>query len=78
MACVIIWEAGLAPAEEFDFQFHCDIDLFHHVGSTGKYIEQMFWTEKATDNTNVHTNTSKEHSSGIQLFELEGMKPSTG
>lgn len=50
VACVIIWGAGLAPAEDFDFQSLSDVDLFQHVGRAGKHIEQMFWSEKATDN----------------------------
>lgn len=78
VACVSIWQAGLGPAEDFDFQSLSDFNLFHHVGSAGKHIEQMFWFEKAKDSKNVHTNTSKEHSAGIQLLELEGMETSTG
>lgn len=74
---IIIWEAGLAPAEDFDFQSFSDIYLFHCVGSAMKHIEQMFWSEKGTRQQNTHTNTSKYCSAGILLFELEGMETST-
>lgn len=75
VVCVIISEAGLAPAEDFDFQSLSDVDLFRCVGSAGKHIEQAFWSEKASDNQTTEMYMQTQAGSvqqGFSFFNWKG------